>query len=202
MAQNVRNSITTCSKIIYYSGSLNLDFIIKPEESRKLVSIIGNVDTTSYSYLCIYDGESKRKTLFGCYNGLQNIPLFVSTTISLSTQINNFFYWRSSLSFQLIVSCIINSQTIYNLIKNNNCRMISCDSDYKSQRNILDSNTGECIKNCKSTNKKYLYRGKCYNICPENTINDNFICYSNSIIEKCKEYSIESENLNLCIKCK
>ena len=208
------NSITTCSKNIYNSNSLTSDLIIKPEGSGKLVSIKGNINIlgTYYfnnfnnDYFCIDNGEIKSKKTNYCYYRSQNISLFSSETILLSINLNNYYSWivnRYILStFQLTIGCIVNSQTIYNLIKGNNCRMISCDNDYRSKQNIIDSYTGKCKKNCISTEYKYQYRGICYFNCPSNTKDINFICYSNSVIEKCEEYSIESDNLNLCIKCK
>ena len=208
------NSITTCSKNIYNSNSLKSDLIIKPEGSGKLVSIKGNINIlgTYYfnnfnnDYFCIDNGEIKSKKTNYCYYRSQNISLFSSETILLSINLNKYYSWivngYISSTFQLTIGCIVNSQTIYNLIKGNNCRMISCDNDYRSKQNIIDSYTGKCKKNCISTDYKYQYRGICYINCPSNTKNIDFICYSNSVIEKCEEYSIESDNLNLCIKCK
>ena len=76
--------------------------------------------------------------------------------------------------FKLVVRCIYISKSIYGLIESNKYQM----------------------------NLKYQYRGKWYSICPNCTSDVNFTCYSNSVLEKCEEYSIESDNENLCIKCK
>jgi hypothetical protein len=86
--------------------------------------------------------------------------------------------------FKLVVGCIYISQSIYGLIKSNKCQKISCDNDWKNIQ------------------LKYQYRGNCYSICPNSTSDVNFTCYYNSVLEKCEQYSIESDYKNLCIKCK
>ena len=83
-----------------------------------------------------------------------------------------------------------------------NCRMVSCEENWRNIQNLIVSYTGICVKNCKATGYQYLFKGKCYSNCPVNTTNNNFICYSNSLLEKCENYSIESDFENLCIKCK
>jgi hypothetical protein len=93
------------------------------------------------------------------------------------------------------------SQTIYDLINSNNCFKISCDNNWRNIQNLIVSDTGECVNDCLSTRYMYQYRGKCYIYCPEGTSYNNYRCYSNSVLEKCEEYSIESEYENLCIKC-
>ena len=210
MTHTGTNSITTCSKFIYVSGgpkgnykdNANSILIIKPEDIGKLITIKGKINTESnYDYLYIYNGEGTKGKLFGRYHGIQTIPLFISTTGSLTIKFTtDHSQVRSGL--ELFASCMINTQTIYNILKSNNCSMISCDSDYKNIKNIILPNSGLCLKNCNSTNQKFHYKGKCYNNCPSNSINNNFMCYSKSIIDKCELYSIESNYEDLCIKCK
>ena len=210
MTHHGTNSIITCSKFIYDSGGPNGNYknyanstlIIKPESSGKLVSIKGKINTEkNFDYLYIYNGEGTKGKLFGRYHGEQVIPLFASTTGSLTIKFtsdgSNFHS-----GFQLFVGCIIKTQTIYNIIKSNNCSMISCDSDYKNIKNIILPKSGLCLKNCNSTNQKFHYKGKYYNNCQSNSINNNFMCYSKNIIDKCELYSMESNYEDLCIKCK
>ena len=109
--------------------------------------------------------------------------------------------------FKLNVSCLntqsanTNANTYY-LTKSNNCQTISCDNDWRNVQNKMISGTATCIEDCKTTNTKYQYQGKCYNTCPFNTTSINYICYSNSVLEKCQLYSNYSNYENLCIKCK
>ena len=210
MSHTGTNSITTCSKVIYDSGGPNdyykdyadSTLIIKPEISGKFVSVKGNINLErNYDYLYIYNGEGTNGILLGKYTDWNIIPLTVSTTGPLTIR----FYSDYSIirsGFELVVDCIINTQTIYYQIINNNCRMISCEENWRNIQNLIVSYTGICVKNCKATSYKYLFKGKCYDNCPENTTNSNFICYSNSLLEKCENYSIESDFENLCIKCK
>ena len=102
---------------------------------------------------------------------------------------------------QSIAHSIINSKSMYNLIKTNDCILISCNNDWNNSKNIILPNSGLCIKNCGLTSTKYQYKGNCYNDCQKNTKKINYECYSNSIIEKCATYSIESDYENLCITC-
>ena len=211
MSHNGTNSIITCSKVIYDSGGPNGDYqnyedstlTIYPETPGKFVSIKGIIDTEiGYDYLYIYNGNSTGGNLFGCYEGNQIIPLFGSTIGPLTIK------FTSDLSilysgFELVIGCIINSQTIYYLIKENKCRTILCDNDWRNKKNIILPKSGLCVKNCNSTNQKYHYKGKCYDNCPINSINRDFICYSKIILGKCEEYSLESDYFeNLFIKCK
>jgi len=210
MAHNGINNITTCSKVIYDSGGPNgayLDYanstlIIYPEISGKLISIKGKIDTERCcDHLYIYDGVGTNGILLGKYNGLNSIPLYVSISGPLTIKfISDYSIIYSG--FELIVDCVVNSNTIYYAIKNNQCRSVLCNDDWRNMKNIILPNSGLCIKNCNSTSAKYYYQGQCYNNCPENTINHNNICYSNSINEKCGIYSFESNYFNLCIKCK
>ena len=64
--------------------------------------------------------------------------------------------------------------------------MISCDKDWRNIQNKINTDTETCVKNCQLTINKYEYRGKCYNSCPVDTNNVNFMCYSKSVLEKCE----------------
>ena len=52
--------------------------------------------------------------------------------------------------------------SIYNLVNNKQCFVISCESDWRSIQKKIVHKTGEC-----------------YDTCPDNTILYNNICYSN-----------------------
>ena len=203
------NSITTCSKVIHNSGNPNRNYMnyadstlkIYPEISGKVISIKGKVNNESCcENLYIYYGEGTSGRLYGHFSGSRNIPLIMSSNGPLTIKFTSNISVISS-SFELIVDCIVNPQTIYSLIKNNNCRSILCEDNWKNLKKIILQNTGLCLKNCNSTSTKYHYKGNCYNNCPENTTNINFICYSNSIIKKCGNFSFESNHVNLWLKC-
>ena len=209
MSRTGTNSITTCSKVICDPGGPNNDYydnigtnlIIYPETSQKLVTIKGSFNLESCcDHLYIYNGIGTSELLLGRYTGTGTIPLLISTTGPLTIR----FTTDGSVvrsGFQLTVSCMHTSQTIYDLINSNNCFKISCDNNWRNIQNLIVSDTGECVNDCLSTRYMYQYRGKCYINCPEGTSNNNYRCYSNSVLEKCEEYSIESEYENLCIKC-
>ena len=202
------STITTCSMVIYDSGGPNGNYennaystlLIFPESPGKFLSIKGRIDTEIFhDNLTIYTGEIYSTI----YSGYGTIPLFVSKAGYAFLQFESDSSTVFS-GFNLFIDCIVISpRTIYNSIKDNNCRMISCDNNWRNIQNLIVEDTRECVKNCGDvTNNEYKYRGKCYNSCPENTMNINFECYSNNVLEKCEEYSIESEYENLCIKCK
>ena len=146
MAKTGTNSITTCPKVIYDSGGPNGDYenwsnsilTIKPHGSGKFLSIKGTVYTElDCDYLYIYNGEGTHGPLLGKYDGVQTMPLLMSTTGSLTIKFTSNLGILDS-GFQLTVCCIINSpQTIYNLIKENNCRLISCDRHYRNKQNKI-----------------------------------------------------------------
>ena len=202
-------SINTCSKIIYDHGGpkgnsshrANSILTINPETSGKLVFIKGSGKTESgWDYLYIYNGKGTSLQL-GRYDGSFTVPLFISTSGPLTIK-----YITDgsieSIGFELTVGCIYNPKTIFSLIKSNSCNMLSCVDDWRNIQNKIYTDTGSCVKNCQLTNNKYEYRGKCYNTCPGDTNIVNFMCYSKSVLEKCEQYSIESDYENLCIKCK
>ena len=204
------DSIRTCSKIIYDSGGPNGDYqnyansilTIYPETSGKMISLTGTVSLEiNYDYLYIYDGEKTSEQYTFQYNGNTTLPLYVSTSGPLTLKSTS-DYSILYPGFHLTIGCMNNWKTMYDIIKSNNYTKISCDSNWRSIQNLILSDSGICIRNCSLTNNTYQYRGKCYINCPDDTTDINQICYSNSIIEKCEEYSMESDDDNLCIKCK
>ena len=204
------SSITTCSMVIYDSGgpyhnyqnNANSVLNIHPPSSNNLIYITGIVYTeTNYDILRIKNRINDYNiNELNNYSGYINIPLLFIY--------NGFFVleFTSDSSntypgFQLTVGCMINSpQTIYSLIKDKSCYKISCDSNWKNIQDVSVS----CIRNCKLTRTKYQYRGKCYNSCPEGTvdINSNKLCFLKNVQESCELYSIASELENACLKCK
>ena len=211
MSHTGSTSITSCSKIIYdpggpngqYSDGDNTILTIYPETSKELVTIKGSIDLeNNYDYLKIYNGIGTNGILFGSYTSAQSIPLIVSTTGPLTIK----FTTDGSVirsGYQLTIGCMHISETIYDLINKNSCYKISNDlTNWRNIQKLIVPNSEECINNCQLTSYKYQYRGKCYNNCPLDTIDMNFKCYSKNVIEKCEEYSMESESDNLCIKCK
>ena len=178
MPNSGTNHITTCSKIIYDSGgeenheqNANSKLVIYLEPPGKFITIKGIIDTRrGHGYLSIFkDGRWGRY-----YTGYIQIPLSIATDNHL-TLIFESDDSQTKPGFQFTIGCIItSSQKMYNLIKENKCRKISCRTDYKNIQNIL-SNSGICLKNCNSTNQKYHYKGNCYDNCPDNSQDKNFI---------------------------
>ena len=199
MANTGSDSITTCSKAIYDSGgpdgnyekNANSILHIYPEKYGQFLSIQGKViKEPQHGYFNLYHGRYMGGIRYNWYTGNFNIPLFVSPTGPLSIELTS-DSGKVKSGLHLTIGCIINVKTMYNLIKKENCQMISCDKNWKNKQNLIDSDTKICVKNCNIIDNKYQYRGKCYNNCPINTINDNFnsfMCYSNSVIEKCENY--------------
>ena len=152
---------------------------INPETSGRLISIKGSVQLGVNDHFCVYDGIGI-KSIIGCY--AKSFTILSETgplTIAFTTG-----YSSGNSGFYLFVACACNSISIYGLIKRNKNQTISFDKNWK----IIEI--------------KYQYRGNYCYICPYGTSNINFTCYSNNVLEKCEQYSIESEYENLCIKCK
>ena len=180
MAHNGTYSLTTCSKVIYDSGGPNGNYkdfadstlTIYPDESGKLISIKGTIDIemSNYDHLYIYDGVGINGILLASYHsGSSNIPLIMSSTGPLTIK----FKTDSSVvrsGFELFVSCNINShsqkKTIYNLINDNNCQLISCDNNWLIKQNliILDPVSSFINDGCSIPPNKYY-------TCPSQTDN-------------------------------
>ena len=204
------SSITTCSMVIYDSGgpyhnyqnNANSVLNIHPPSSNNLIYITGIVYTeTNYDILRIKNRINDYNiNELNNYSGYINIPLlFIYNGFFVLEFTSDSF--NTYPGFQLTVGCMINSpQTIYSLIKDKSCYKISCDSNWKNIQDVSVS----CIRNCKLTRTKYQYRGKCYNSCPEGTvdINSNKLCFLKNVQESCELYSIASELENACLKCK
>ena len=198
-------SISTCSLSISWNKCYNNGYsilTINPDIEGKILTIKGQInEITSGSWLSIYDGIEDNENFLKFFVSADNIPLYVSTTGLFTLKFNSPFP-STCLNLQLTAGCMHISKTIYNSIYNKNCYKISCDGEWKKIQNLVESDTGKCVNNCFSSKNRYLYRGKCYPICPNGTSNVNYTCYSNEILEKCEEYSNESDYENLCIKCK
>ena len=200
-------SINTCSKVIYDSGGPKRNYdnndnsalYIYPETSNKFLYITGIVNTErNYDILHIKNRTGDNIKLLNQYSGYINIPLIViyegHFILEFTSDSSNTYP-----GFQLTVGCIIYSpQTIYSLIKDKRCYKISCDKNWKNIQNISVS----CVSDCKLTSNKYQYRGKCYNSCPEGTVNKDYFCYLKSVNESCEIYTKESELENSCLKCR
>ena len=81
--------------------------------------------------MILYDGVGTDGHLLGSYSGSQNIQLIESTTGPFTIK---FYSAHSYPGFEFFISCNINTpqNTIYNLIKDNNCRMITCDNNWRN----------------------------------------------------------------------
>ena len=210
MAHTGSYSIATCSRVIYDSGGPNGDYMnyadsiltIYPDESGSKVSIKGTIDieisvNENYDHLYIYDGVGTSGTRLAAYHsGRSNIPLIISRggplTIKFITD-----YSVVLSGFELFVSCDINSsrKTIYNLIINNNCRIISCDSNWKNILNLFVLDTITCDNNNElniNQNEDYNCYPKPYNIIFDN--NKNYKCLYNNNCPNNYKYIIEQKN--------
>ena len=164
MPNSGSNRINTCSKVIYDSGGANGNYeknanshlFIYPELPGKPLTIKGIIRTKSYhGHVSIF----KDGTWGTRYSGNFDIPLSVATDNHILLKLVSDDYSTTREGFRFTIGCMLKSpQTIYNLIKDNTCRRLSCDNDYKNIQNIILSNSGLCLKNCNSTNLKYHYR--------------------------------------------
>ena len=196
--------ITTCSKVIYDPGGPNGNYynhddstlIINPEISGRLISIKGSINTESCcDYLHIYDGIRTGEKLLSYYNGVNNIPLIASISGPLT------LYFRTDGSvvysgFKLTIGCIINTKTIYSLIKDNNCRIISCDNTGININNLLVLNKITCDSNYGFnfiSNDNYNCYPRCDNYYYFDQDN-NYICLNNTECPNDYNYLIKEKN--------
>ena len=72
---------------------------------------------------------------------------------------------------------------------------------------VKNGNKSYCIYDCKADEKyKYLYNGVCLKECPENTIEENYIC--KEILDECslgeknmdKNYIVNQETTEILVK--
>ena len=56
------------------------------------------------------------------------------------------------------------------------CIVFDCALNWRSKQKRLNTENNECVPDCSIINYKYDYLSKCYNICPEGTYNNNYIC--------------------------
>ena len=208
MAGTGTNSIITCSKVIYDSGGPNGNYnnyensilVVLSDVPGKLVSIKGTIDIElnplSCDHLYIYDGEGTSGTLIGDYNGNRNIPLIISKTGPLTIKFTSDALTFYS-GFELLISCNINTpqKSIYNLIKDNNCRMISCDNNWRNIQNLFVLDTISCENN----DEFNMNLGEDYNCYPRpdniNFDNDkNYKCLNNNRCPDNYKYIIEEKH--------
>ena len=80
------------------------------------------------------------------------------------------------------------------------CIVIDCSLNWRTKQKRLNPENNECITDCSVINYKYDYLSKCYNICPDGTYNNNYIC--NDCHPDCKicDKSPDVNNSN-CISC-
>ena len=90
-------------------------------------------------YIYIYDEVGINGTLLATYhNGSSNIPLIMSETGPLTIKfIIDYSIVHSG--FELFVSCNYKTskKTIFNLIKDNNCRIKLCNSNWRIMQNLI-----------------------------------------------------------------
>ena len=80
------------------------------------------------------------------------------------------------------------------------CIVIDCSSNWRSKQKRLNTENNECVPDCRNINNKYDYLSKCYNICPEGTYNDNYIC--NDCHPDCKKCDKPQDvNNSNCLSC-
>ena len=207
MAHNQTDYIITCSKVIYDSGGPNGNYsnndnsilTVRPIISGKLIyliSIKSSIDTErGYDYLYIYDGIGIYGKLLSSYNGRNDIPLIFSISGPLTIKFKSDYSIVYS-GFKLTIGCIINTKTIYNLIKDNNCRIISCNSTLININNLRVLNKITCdniyVFNI-ITNDNYNCYPKCDNYYYFDKVK-NYICTNNDECPNDYKYLIEDKN--------
>ena len=194
-------SINTCSKIIYDSGgptgyyqnNENSILTIYPDKSGKLVSLRGFISAQLvYDYISIYEGEGTSETKLVHKSDYGDIPLIISKSGPLTIKfVSN--YKDNGIGFELFVSCISQQKTIYKLIKDSNCRMISYNN--RNIQNLIVFNTISCNR----SDELNLNLNDNYNCYPKpdniNFDNDkNYKCLYNNECPNNYKYIIEEKN--------
>jgi len=97
-------------------------------------------------------------------------------------------------------SICINEQKVnmFEIISNlKKCIIFDCSGDFNTtQKKMLENDN--CINGCNLIENKYKYKGKCYNICPNETISssyDEFICINKTKEDINNEKKFSSMNI-------
>ena len=206
------NSINTCSKVIYDSGGPNRNYknndnsvlTIYPDEPGKFVSLRGFISAQiTCDFIYIYEGAIASEAKLVYKSPIGDIPLIISKTGPLTIKFKSNSNVNSK-GFELFVSCITQQKSIYKLIKDNNCRMISYDNNWRNIQNLIVFNTMTCDNNAElnlSLNDNYYcypkpdniafdsdknYKCLYYNECP---VNYKYIIEEkNQCVYNCKQY--------------
>ena len=101
----------------------------------------------------------------------------------------------NSIGFELFVSCSSQQKTIYKLIKDSNCRMISYDNNWRNIKNLIVFDTMPCDSNDElnlNPNENYTCYPKPDNIDFDN--DNNYKCLNNNECPDYYKYIIEEKN--------
>ena len=96
----------------------------------------------------------------------------------------------------------IDTNKIYNSIKNNNCYVIDCSNDWKSKQKKLNNNN-QCVESCDNDPiYKYEYNGKCIQTCTDGLLtDDNSMNKCKCQLRQCLQCPIVALSKGLCSRC-
>ena len=94
-----------------------------------------------------------------------------------------------------------NDEKIKQIVNGYHCVVVDCSENWRENQKKINLENNECVENCIQTNNnKYNYNSKCYDICPNGTYNNSFICENcHSDCKTCEKSSeIDSTNCKSC----
>ena len=181
--QKMKKMFYNCSSLI----SLNLSHFITPLVDN-MAEMFSNCLNLKYLDLSNFDFSkiTNMSYMFSNCSNLEYINL-KNTTIKADSFDKQIF---ADISKNFVI-CTSNEHLKY--FERPKCSIIECNEIWKKTRKKLFNDS--CYDNCSSINL-YEYDYKCYESCPENTYNNNYICepYGNNCLS--------CLNLSYCYSCK
>ena len=118
-------------------------------------------------------------------------------------KLGNYQNMFSNIQFNpVICTKEIDTNKIYNSIKNNNCYVIDCSNDWKSKQKKLNNNN-QCVESCDNDPiYKYEYNGKCIQTCTDGLLTvDNSMNKCKCELRQCLQCPIVALSKGLCSQC-
>ena len=188
---NTGSMFRKCESLIYLNLSNfntveNTDMGNMFSECKSLTTLdLSNFQTPNVNVISrIFENCTKLE-----YINLKNVHfhLGVSTVDIISDKIN-------------LVICT-NDEKIKQIVNRYHCVVVDCSENWRENQKKINLENNECVENCIQTNNnKYNYNSKCYDICPNGTYNNSFICENcHSDCKTCEKSSeIDSTNCKSC----
>ena len=126
--------------------------------------------------------------IYYLFNGCEKLE-FVNLKIADISKVKNHENMITNTA-KNIVFCVNETKTplLNELMESNSCstRTYDCLNWRNYQKKIVPGSE-ICVYNCSVTSYPYEYLGKCYEKCPNGTVNLNFICYDCIKLGKCQD---------------